>query len=236
MNVYWFKRDFRLTDLEGLSSFSNNDEDLLLVYIYEPWIWEDSHYSRRHLDFIKESLTDMNSQLEPYNTQILAVSCNALDFFERLNDIEQITAVHSSVETGLDITYKRDKKVKNFFTDHKIVWKEFQTNGVFRGIKNRDTWSKDWFNYMNQEVCYVDLKKFAFAKADRFFKKFTPLDLRTKHGKFQLGGSTQGQKWMDSFFEIRLKDYSKLISKPLLSRYGCSRLSPYISWGNISIR
>lgn len=38
------------------------------------------------------------------------------------------------------------------------------------------------------------------------------------------------------FFENRIQNYSRHISKPLESRRGCSRLSPYITWGNLSLR
>ena len=41
---------------------------------------------------------------------------------------------------------------------------------------------------------------------------------------------------MKSFFEERVQNYSSHISKPELARKGCSRLSPYIAWGNLSVR
>jgi deoxyribodipyrimidine photo-lyase len=41
---------------------------------------------------------------------------------------------------------------------------------------------------------------------------------------------------MDSFFSDRARNYNQHISKPELSRRGCSRLSPYLAWGNLSMR
>ena len=41
---------------------------------------------------------------------------------------------------------------------------------------------------------------------------------------------------MKSFLTERVADYSKSISKPEESRKGCSRLSPYLAWGNLSLR
>ena len=41
---------------------------------------------------------------------------------------------------------------------------------------------------------------------------------------------------LQSFLKDRYQNYSFHISKPLLSRKGCSRLSPYLSYGNISMR
>ena len=43
-------------------------------------------------------------------------------------------------------------------------------------------------------------------------------------------------KYLNSFTKDRGKNYSKHISKPLESRKSCGRLSPYLSWGNISSR
>lgn len=40
----------------------------------------------------------------------------------------------------------------------------------------------------------------------------------------------------DLRFTDRAENYSRHISKPLLSRKSCSRLSPYLSYGNISMR
>jgi len=44
------------------------------------------------------------------------------------------------------------------------------------------------------------------------------------------------QRYLNSFFEKRYLNYQKHISKPDLARKSCSRLSPYIAWGNISMR
>ena len=54
--------------------------------------------------------------------------------------------------------------------------------------------------------------------------------------KFQIGGPTEAQKYLKSFLSDRYKKYHFKISKPELSRYHCSRLSAYFSWGNLSTR
>ncbi|MCC6702451.1 MAG: FAD-binding domain-containing protein, partial [Fluviicola sp.] len=53
---------------------------------------------------------------------------------------------------------------------------------------------------------------------------------------FQKGGETLAWRYLKSFLNERSVNYSKHISKPLLSRKGCSRLSPYLTYGNISMR
>ena len=53
---------------------------------------------------------------------------------------------------------------------------------------------------------------------------------------FQQGGPLHAREVLQSFFTQRGKGYQKGISSPSLSRTHCSRLSPYLAWGNISLR
>ena len=43
-------------------------------------------------------------------------------------------------------------------------------------------------------------------------------------------------KLLDSFLETRGKNYSKEMSSPLTAITSCSRLSPYLTFGNLSVR
>jgi len=54
--------------------------------------------------------------------------------------------------------------------------------------------------------------------------------------KMQKGGEKLAWRYLKSFVEDRVKNYNRHISKPELSRTGCSRLSPYLAWGCLSIR
>jgi len=52
----------------------------------------------------------------------------------------------------------------------------------------------------------------------------------------QAGGEKEAFDRLDEFSKETIFNYNKHISKPLESRTSCSRLSPYIAWGNISVR
>lgn len=53
---------------------------------------------------------------------------------------------------------------------------------------------------------------------------------------FQHGGYLHAHEVLKSFLQNRIWHYSTSISKPHESRDGCSRLSAYLAWGNLSIR
>tara|TARA_Y100001936_G_scaffold80276_1_gene78820 strand:- start:194 stop:1060 length:867 start_codon:yes stop_codon:yes gene_type:complete len=54
--------------------------------------------------------------------------------------------------------------------------------------------------------------------------------------QIQTGGSDSGRELLSSFLEHRCKGYSKKMSSPSEAEYACSRLSPHIAFGTISIR
>ena len=54
--------------------------------------------------------------------------------------------------------------------------------------------------------------------------------------QMQPAGEKYGLQYLQSFLQSRGYNYSKHISKPLLSRTSCARISPYLAWGNLSIR
>jgi deoxyribodipyrimidine photo-lyase len=61
-------------------------------------------------------------------------------------------------------------------------------------------------------------------------------DLQQYPELYQPAGEVYAWRYLNSFAQIRGKTYNKHISKPLHSRKSCSRLSVYLSWGNISIQ
>ena len=66
--------------------------------------------------------------------------------------------------------------------------------------------------------------------AEQFSKSFDP------HPFFQRGGEQRAHKVIRSFLNERIVQYARSISKPQASRKGCSRISPHLAWGNISVR
>ena len=55
--------------------------------------------------------------------------------------------------------------------------------------------------------------------------KDLPEEIKTVNKNFQKGGETFAWRYLDSFLKGRYFNYSKHISKPELSRKGCSRMS-----------
>jgi deoxyribodipyrimidine photo-lyase len=53
---------------------------------------------------------------------------------------------------------------------------------------------------------------------------------------FQQGGCDVGERYLQTFLEERGAGYRRAMSSPVTGEAGCSRLSPYLAFGNLSIR
>ena len=214
-NIVWLKRDLRLTDHAPLYEATCRDEQFLVLYIYEPSLMNDSHTDERHWRFIQQSLSDIEKILAKMNKQISIAYGEADQIFSEIINQYEIKNIFSHEETGLKLTFERDKKLKKFFNAKKIQWHEYQTNAVIRGLNNRKTWEKQWDKVMRDEIKAINL-----ADANIVFHRFLNSEI-TEFGNdvnHQVGGRLAAQNEMHDFFETRGQDYFKFISKPDKSR------------------
>jgi len=241
VNIVWFKRDLRFTDHEALFYASQQNIPLLLVYFFEPSVMSYDDSDVRHWRFIYESIQDLQSKLNPFNSKIFFFHNEVRPVFEELLQQFEVKSVFSHQEIGNKITYNRDLEMQVFFRKHKVAWKEFQMHGVIRKLKSRKDWDKRWENVMRDHPKMITIAALDLVNLDpNFYEnlKGAPLlpEITTPNKNFQQGGENFAWRYLDSFVKERYVNYSKHISKPALSRKGCSRLSPYLAYGNISMR
>lgn len=240
INVVWLKRDLRLQDNEAIANAIKAKKPFLLLYVFEKSLIDDPHYDDRHWNFIKQSLVDINEDLVALDSKILAVTSEVITVFNQLLNYYEIHTVFSHQETGLLITYTRDKDFSRYCRNNSISWIENKNNGVLRGLLNRKEWLNNWEEYMNSPTIKNTLSAenlLGKIEIQSLEKSFLSTNLQTpNNANFQKGGSKIAWKYANSFFDERYKNYMYHISKPSLSRKSCSRLSPYIAWGNLSVR
>lgn len=241
INIVWFKRDLRFTDHEPLFMAQQQKIPTLLLYFYEPSVMNYHDADTRHWRFIYESLMAMNSKLKAVAAEVYFFQSEVQPVFEKLLDLYEIKNVFSHQEIGNKITFDRDIAMKSFFNRNNIHWHEAQMHGVIRKLKSRIDWGKRWENVMRATPKMIDLNCFQFEILEApIYKNLKGNELSaritTRDKNFQHGGEYWAWRYLDSFVKERYQNYSKHISKPSLSRKGCSRLSPYLTYGNISMR
>jgi len=237
-NVVWFKRDLRLSDHAPLREAINNGRPTILLFVIEPELINSEHYSNRHWKFMLESIAEMQQKLLPYNAEISVLQGEIRSILQMLYEEHGAFRLFSHLEIGIHTTFVRDKAVRVWIKKQGLSWAEYPQNAITRGRRNRNGWNKDWERFMNSPLIHVPLSELAFQKtSNKLINSFNPsLALSEEDDSMQRGGRLNGEKLLRSFLSKRYTNYSKNISKPLTSRSYCSRLSPYLAWGVLSIR
>lgn len=238
INIAWLKRDLRSQDHAAFNAAEQANIPYLAIYLFEPSLIKHPDTSLRHLQFIYHSIEDLNKSLAQHKTKVHVLHTEALDVFQFLTSRYSVQNVFSYQESGVELTWQRDKTVANFLKDNDINWKEFQRDGVIRGIKNRDGWDKSWYGLMNTHTIKNEFSGNSIEDFDHHFH--LPETFKKQLSEYpkahQPAGETYAWEYLKSFAEGRGFMYHKHISKPKASRKSCGRISPYLAWGNISIK
>ena len=114
---------------------------------------------------------------------------------------------------------------------------EYQQFGVHRRMASRRGWAGKWDQMMNRprlpapdHLPVVDVASDAWPARHEIGIADDPCPHR------QRGGRAAGLALMDSFFETRGRDYRAAMATPVRAGDSCSRLSPYLAFGCISMR
>lgn len=238
ISIVWFKRDLRVYDHEPLQKAIAAGFPVLLLFVFEPITLNNYDSDIRHWRFVYQSILDLQQRYAR-----LYINVFYGDFLTVLHDIRNNYTIHtlfSYEEVGTKITYQRDIAVKKYTQTHQMRWDETPVNAVQRGITHRRGWDKHWNTCMYGRIVYPDLallNAIVYPVPKAFEIPFNvQQQWNSPDPNFQMGGESSGIRILTDFLNERYKGYSRHISKPQLSRTSCSRLSPYIAWGNLSIR
>ena len=136
MQVVWFKRDLRADDHWPLAKAAAVGPCLCL-YVYEPEIIHSEEFDASHLQFINQSLGELDRRLQDLGGRLTLRVGSLPDVLSALHSDHGIDALWSHEETGNKITYDRDLRVAAWVKQHGITWEETPQNGVVRRLKSR---------------------------------------------------------------------------------------------------
>ena len=236
IQIIWFKRDLRITDHKPLFEASLNSIPTLPIYVVEKDYWRQPFSSKRHWSFIYDSLKELRKDLKTIGQTLFVRVGSVKQIFQDLSHQYNIKYIFSHEETGNKWTYDRDKTIKNWCFQNNISLTEFPSNGIVRRLKGRSEWSKFRNLRMKENLISTptNLVPFLKIKEGKIPSKEDTIFVNNYTGVVQKGGRSEALKIMESFLNIRGKNYVYNISKPSLSEQTCTRLSPHLTWGTVS--
>ncbi|MFW5833885.1 MAG: deoxyribodipyrimidine photo-lyase, partial [Pseudomonadota bacterium] len=230
VHLVWFKRDLRVHDHAPLAAAAAAGR-VLPLYIVEPDYWRLPDSAPRHWAFVRESLVELDAALTQIGARLVVREGEAADVLRDLLDRLPLAAVHSHQETGNAWTFARDRRVAGMLREHGVPWHEYRQHGVLRGLGSRDGWAAKWERMMRAAEVPAPGRLSPSIE-------FPPFDLAADDdapGR-QPGGRRAGLALLQSFFGPRGRHYRRAMATPNEAFDACSRLSPHLAWGTLSMR
>ena len=234
--ILWFKRDLRVWDHAPLIAAAAEGA-VLPIFIIEPEFWSLPDASARHWAFVSECLHDLQEALAKLGQPLLIRQGEAVTVLRNLAQTYNFKVLFSHEETGNGWTYARDQKVRIWCRDQGVVWYELAQHGVQRRSVSRDGWARAWDKQMAEPLCTppnlipvtaTDLGAIPTEKELSLSPDPCP--------ERQNGGRALAWHTLQSFLTERGEHYRRDMSNPLKGATSCSRISPYLAWGCLSMR
>lgn len=260
VQLVWFKRDLRVHDHAPLVAAARAGA-VLPVYIVEPSLWRQPDAAAQHWGFIRESLCELDAALRAAGgprAALRVIVGEAVPVLALLHQRLGLAAIHAHEETGNAHTYARDQAVRRWARAHGVAVHETPGFAVIRGLRDRDRWltarerfvaappapwpppvlvpapwpwsappglsSPAWWLHGDELVPgpWPDAAALGLDPAEP--------------PERQRGGRARGEVTLHGFLTERAVRYRGGISSPLTAPTACSRLSPYLAYGVLSLR
>ena len=235
-HLVWLKRDLRIDDHEALATASATGTCVVL-YVYEPDIYATPEFDPSHHHFIDESLAELEAALAARGGRLTFRAGAMPAVLEDLHREIEIESIHSHEETGSAVTYARDRRVRAWSRSRGIPWFEYAQTGVVRRLPSRDGWAKRWEARMTRPLIAAPARVATAAIAHGERRTLADLGVIDRPKPEALrGGSHNAEALLASFLNERGVDYRKGMSSPVSAWEACSRLSPYLANGTISMK
>ncbi len=236
VHIVWFKRDLRITDHAPLAEAARAGA-VLPLYVVEPALWQQADASARQYAFLTECLATLDHDLTRLGQPLVVRTGEMTQVLEALAQHHDIASLWSHEETGNGWTYARDKAVARWCRARRIPWTQRPQTGVIRTLASRNGWAAKWDALMAQPVHQPPraLPSLAIPSEPHLQPNDLGLAQDPCPGR-QRGGRAAAIRTLESFLDTRGRNYRFEMSSPLTATRSCSRLSPHLAFGTLSMR
>jgi deoxyribodipyrimidine photo-lyase len=240
----WLKRDLRVADHPALAEAVARARGgaVFAVFLYEPEVLAQPERDASHAGFEHECLVDLEAALGRLGIRLVTRRGEAAAMLEHLRCETGFRLLVAHEETGTGVTYVRDRRVRRWAREAGVEFLELPQTGVVRRLGSRNGWNRLWETRMEADRANVPrsigrgglttVARLATAGVLDCRGLGLPEDTKDR----QRGGERAAGDVLDDFLSSRGRHYSGGISSPLSAPTSCSRLSPYLAFGAISMR
>ena len=236
MTILWFKRDLRVSDHPALALAAAAGGPVLPIYVVEPEYWRLPDTSHRQWAFTAECLAELREALGRLGAPLVVRVGDAVEVLEGLRAAHGVTELVSHEETGNLWTYARDRRVGAWARAAGVRWTELPQSGVVRRLASRDGWAAARDRVVFAERVAVPRGLRGLEAEPGAIPSAADLGLAPDGcAARQRGGRGEAERMLASFLTERGRDYRSAMSSPVEGENACSRLSPHLALGSLSV-
>ena len=233
MNIFWFRRDLRLTDNTALSQALSIDQSTLPVFIFDINIIDELEQNDPRISFIYEQLEKIHHKLAQKGAGLVVLKGDPEKVFKKLIDTYPIKKVYFNKDYE-PYAIDRDQKVEKLLKTHQIQVLQFKDHVLMEPdqVLKADGLPYTVFTpYKNAWMKTIDLHLIVVntsINSDGFYKH------NVSFPSLKEIGFTKSNINVQPYELDVVNNYH--INRNIPSLDATSRLGPHLRFGTISIR
>ncbi|MCL9817421.1 FAD-binding domain-containing protein [Natronocalculus amylovorans] len=233
----WHRRDLRTVDNEALTQAAS-DGVICPLFVFDPSFYDGrGRACDARIEFLFESLEALKTQYRTLGSDLELLFGDPITRLRELLENNIVDAIYFNAAVTHGRARERDETIAG--------WPEttvFYDDGIARNVADtRDDWVTQCTTYFTAEqypqpqpqtLSPPDTPPESDCTIDEIRSRF---DVHSQKTQVPRGGRTAGTARLERFCET-IGMYPQSISPPAAAEQHCSRLSPYLKFGVLSLR
>ena len=233
MNIFWFRRDLRLSDNRGLNLALSEVNNVQPIFIFDKDIIDELPIDDPRVTFLYQELLKINKELNTYNSSLRIYFGNPLEVFKQLFNENPALKVYTNRDYE-PYAINRDEKINKFLSENGSILISCKDQVIFEKnevVKNDGLPYTVFTPYKN--------KWLAKFKEDglKIQLKFNSKNFNISKHEFPSMSDLDFKKSKISVPEFNLNmvpKYDETRNFPSLD--STSKIGPHLRFGTVSIR
>ena len=235
INIFWFRRDLRLEDNNGLNNALSSGLPVMLIFIFDANIIDELRPDDPRVNFIYDTLASVNKKLQPSGSSINILKGDPFKIWERLIASYEINTVYANKDYE-PYAAERDNKIGSLLRKHRIGFMRFKDQVIFEENEILKSDNRPYTVFTPYKNRWLRMFKENFPlitkeiATDR--SSFYPSDF--KFPSIEELGFRKSNVRVKPYDLSVIPEYHKYRDNPPADR--TSYLSPHLRFGTVSIR